>query len=86
MHYSKPANTPIKKGITLNLDQCPKTNDKMKAMNNSIALVPWYNAPNAHVSLFVISLINPLIRIDKSDGRDVTAVQKDKTFKYTCKI
>jgi len=41
MHYSKPVNTPVKKGLTLNLDQCPKTNqekDKMRDVSYASAV------------------------------------------------
>ena len=31
---SKPVDTLVKKGLTLSLDQCPKTEDKMEIMNN----------------------------------------------------
>jgi len=30
MHYSKPVNTPVEKGLTLSIDQCPKTDKKRK--------------------------------------------------------
>ena len=34
MHYSKPIDTPIEKGLTLSLDQCSKTNKEKEAMSN----------------------------------------------------
>ena len=34
MHYSKPVDTPIEKGLTLGLEQCPTTDDKKHKMSN----------------------------------------------------
>ena len=39
MHYSKPVDTPVKKGLTLSLDQCPKTNQEKEKMKD----VPYTN-------------------------------------------
>ncbi|XP_074297742.1 secreted RxLR effector protein 161-like [Silene latifolia] len=40
MHNSKPIDTPVEKGKTLSLDQCPKTNSEKKQMSN----VPYASA------------------------------------------
>ena len=40
MHYSKPIDTPIGKGLTLSPDQCPKTDKEKEAMSN----VPYASA------------------------------------------
>jgi len=40
MHYSKPVNTPVKKGLTLSLDQCLKTHKEKERMSN----VPYASA------------------------------------------
>jgi len=40
MHYSKQVDTPVEKGLTLNLDQCPKIDNEKEAMNN----VPYASA------------------------------------------
>jgi len=40
MHYSKCVGTPVEKGLTLSLDQCPKTDKEMERMNN----VPYASA------------------------------------------
>ena len=40
MHYSKPVDTPVKKGLTLSLDQCPKTDKEKERMSN----VPYASA------------------------------------------
>jgi len=37
MHYSKPVDTLIKKGLTLSLNQCPKIDNEKEAMN----IVPY---------------------------------------------
>ena len=34
MHYSKPVDTPVEKGLTLSPDQCPKTDKEKERMNN----------------------------------------------------
>ena len=39
-HYSKPVDTPVEKGLTLSLDQCPKTDKEKEAMSN----VPYASA------------------------------------------
>ena len=46
----------------------------MQYDTNSVTNVTRYNA---HVLLFVFSLINPLIRTYKLDDKGITAVQKD---------
>ena len=40
MHYSKPVDTPVEKGLTLSLDQCPKTDKEKERMSN----VPYVSA------------------------------------------
>ena len=40
MHYSKPVDTPIEKGLTISLEQCPKTDKEKERMNN----VPYASA------------------------------------------
>jgi len=40
MHYSKPMDTPVEKGLTLSLDQCPKTYKEKERMSN----VPYTSA------------------------------------------
>ena len=40
MHYSKPVDTSVEKDLTLNLDQCPKTDKKKETMNN----IPYASA------------------------------------------
>ena len=40
MYYSKPVDTPVKKDLTLNLDQCPKINKETERMSN----VPYASA------------------------------------------
>ena len=35
MHYSKPVDTPVKKGRTLSIDQCPKTDKEKERMSNA---------------------------------------------------
>ena len=35
MHYSKLVDTPVKKGLTLSLDQCPKTDKEKERMSAS---------------------------------------------------
>jgi len=40
MHYSKPIDTPAEKGLTLSLDQCPKTDKQKEVMSN----VPYTSA------------------------------------------
>ena len=40
MHYSKPVDTPVEKGLTLSLDQCPKTDKEKERMSN----VPYASA------------------------------------------
>ena len=39
MHYSKPVDTPVEKGLTLSLDQCPKTDQEKEKMK----YVPYAN-------------------------------------------
>ena len=34
MHYFKLVNTPVEKGLTFSLDQCPKTNQKKERMTD----------------------------------------------------
>jgi len=34
MHYSKPVNTLVEKGLTLSLDQCPKTDQRKERMRD----------------------------------------------------
>ena len=34
MHYSKPVDAPIEKGLTLSSDQCPKTDKEKERMSN----------------------------------------------------
>ena len=34
MHYSKPVDTPLEKGLTLRIDQCPKTDEEKERMSN----------------------------------------------------
>jgi len=34
MHYSKPVDTPVEKGLTLSLDQCPKTEQEKEKMKD----------------------------------------------------
>jgi len=34
MHYSKPVDTPVEKGLTLSLAQCPKTDKEKERMSN----------------------------------------------------
>jgi len=43
MYYSKPVDTPIEKGLTLSLDECPKTDKKNEVMSN----VPYVSAVEA---------------------------------------
>ena len=33
-HYSKPVDTPVEKGLTLSLEQCPTTDDEKQKMSN----------------------------------------------------
>ena len=40
MHFSKPVDTPVEKGQTLSLDQCPKTDKEKERMSN----VPYASA------------------------------------------
>ena len=40
MHYSKPVDTLIEKGLTLSLNQCPKTDKENERTNN----VPYASA------------------------------------------
>ena len=40
MHYSKPVDTPVEKGLTLSLDQCPKIDKEKEAMSS----VPYASA------------------------------------------
>jgi len=40
IHYSKPVDTPVKKGLTLSLDQCPKTGKEKERMSN----IPYASA------------------------------------------
>jgi hypothetical protein len=40
MHYSKPVDTPVDKGLTLSLEQCPKTDDEKQKMSS----VPYASA------------------------------------------
>ena len=40
MHYSKPIDNPVEKGLTLSLDQCPKTDKEKEKMSN----VPYLSA------------------------------------------
>ena len=40
MHYSKPIDTPVEKGLTLSLDQCPKIDKEKEAVSN----VPYASA------------------------------------------
>ena len=40
MHYSKPMDTPVEKGLTLSIDQCPKTDKEKERMSN----VPYASA------------------------------------------
>ena len=40
MHYSKPVDTLVEQGLTLSLDQCPKTDKENERMNN----VPYVSA------------------------------------------
>ena len=46
MHYSKPMDTPVEKGLTLSLDQCPKTGKEKERMNN----VPYASAVGSMMS------------------------------------
>jgi len=34
MHFSKPVDTPVEKGLTLSLEQCPTTDDEKQKMSN----------------------------------------------------
>ena len=34
MHYSKPVDTPVEKGLALNFDQCPKTDQEKEIMKD----------------------------------------------------
>jgi len=49
MHYSKPMDTPVEKGLTLSIDQCPKTDKEKERMSN----VPYASA--------IGSLINAML-------------------------
>jgi len=40
MHQSKPVDTPVEKGLTLSLDQCPKTDQEKEKMKD----VPYASA------------------------------------------
>ena len=40
MNHSKPVDTPVEKGLTLSLDQCPKTDQEKETMKN----VPYASA------------------------------------------
>ena len=40
MHYSKSLDTPVEKGLTLSLDQCPKIDNEKETMNN----IPYTSA------------------------------------------
>jgi len=40
MHYFKPVDTLVEKGLTLSLDQCPKTDKEKERMNN----IPYASA------------------------------------------
>ena len=40
MHYSKPVDTSVEKGLTLSLNQCPKTDKEKERMSN----VPYASA------------------------------------------
>jgi len=40
MHHSKPVDTPVENGLTLSLDQCPKTDQEKEKMKD----VPYANA------------------------------------------
>jgi len=40
MHYSKPIDTPVKKGLTLSIEQCPTIDDEKQKMSN----VPYASA------------------------------------------
>ena len=40
MHDSKPVDTPVEKGLTLSIDQCPKTDKEKEKMSN----VPYASA------------------------------------------
>jgi len=40
MHYSKPVDTPVEKGLSLSIDQCPKTDKEKERMSN----VPYTSA------------------------------------------
>jgi len=40
MHYTKPVETPVDKGLTFSLDQCPKTDNEKEVMSN----VPYATA------------------------------------------
>jgi len=40
MHHSKPVDTPVEKGLTLSLDQCPKTGQEKEKIKD----VPYANA------------------------------------------
>ena len=41
MHYSKPMDTPVEKGLTLSLDQCPTTDKEKERMSNFLMQVQW---------------------------------------------
>ena len=40
MHYSKPMDSPVEKGLAFSLDQCPKTDKEKERMSN----VPYTSA------------------------------------------
>jgi len=40
MHYSKAVDTPVENGLTLSIDQCPKTDKEKERMSN----VPYAGA------------------------------------------
>ena len=46
MHYSKPVDTPVEKGLTLSLEQCPTTDNEKQKMSS----VPYANCwkPNVY--------------------------------------
>jgi len=60
MHYSKPMDTPIEKGLILSLDQCPKTDKEKERMNNvsyASAVRSLMYAMLGHDQTFVLQLV-----------------------------
>jgi len=55
MHYSKPVDTPVERGLTLSLDQCPKIDQEKQKMKD----VPYANAVTS--LMYVMLCIRPNI-------------------------